>query len=292
MARVANAMKDLPAVRRVNQCLFDIDRRRNLPAWSRHTFEELAARRTQASADVLVFRDTFTNYYDPEIGIAALDVMEAGGLRVGVADNGCCGRPLISKGLLAAARERARENVSRLYETARAGRPIVFCEPSCLSAVREDAPSLLRGEEQRKARVVAGSCVSFEEFVEAAIQAGRIRLELRDISSTILLHSHCHQKAMGLLPVVKALLSRLPRASVVDPQAGCCGMAGSFGYSREHFDVSRQIGERRLFPAIRNAAPGTVVVAPGFSCRHQIKDFTSETAIHPAVLLQSRLVTR
>jgi Fe-S oxidoreductase len=97
---------------------------------------------------------------------------------------------------------------------------------------------------------------------------------------------------MGLLPVVKALLSRLPRASVVDPQAGCCGMAGSFGYSREHFDVSRQIGERRLFPAIRNAAAGTVVVAPGFSCRHQIKDFTSETAIHPAVLLQSRLVTR
>ena len=104
--------------------------------------------------------------------------------------------------------------------------------------------------------------------------------------------AHCHQKSMGLLPVAKALLARLPGATIVDPDAGCCGMAGSFGYSREHFDVSRQIGERRLFPAVRNSAPGTAVVASGFSCRHQIQDFTQTTAMHPASLLQSRLVAR
>ena len=94
---------------------------------------------------------------------------------------------------------------------------------------------------------------------------------------------------MGLLPVTKALLGRIPGATVIDPDAGCCGMAGSFGYSRDHFDVSRQIGERRLFPAVRNSTPGTAVVAPGFSCRHQIHDFTSQTAMHTAVFLRSRI---
>jgi len=238
---------------------------------------------------VLLFNDTFTNYYEPEIGMAALDVFDAAGLRAGIAKNVCCGRPLISKGLLGPARERARENVARLYAAAVAGRKIVFCEPSCLSAVREDAPSLLRGDEQRKAKVVAAQCVSFEEFLESELDGGRMHLEFDDTPTTMLLHAHCHQKSMGLLPVVKALLARVPRSTVIDSEAGCCGMAGSFGYSRDHFDISRQIGERRLFPAIRNSAQGTVVVAPGFSCRHQIKDFTSGAAVHPAVLLRSRL---
>jgi Fe-S oxidoreductase len=95
---------------------------------------------------------------------------------------------------------------------------------------------------------------------------------------------------MGLLPVAKALLSRVPGATIIDPDAGCCGMAGSFGYSRDHFEVSRQIGERRLFPAVRAGTPGTAIVASGFSCRHQIGDFTDATAVHPAVFLQSRLI--
>jgi FAD/FMN-containing dehydrogenase/Fe-S oxidoreductase len=290
VAPIANAMKDVAAVRALNERIFGIDRRRTLPDWSRRTFAEMTALRTQTAADAVLFNDTFTNYYNPEIGLAALDVMKAGGISAGVADNVCCGRPLISKGLLAAARERARENVVRLYETARRGSAIVFCEPSCLSAVREDAPSLLRGDEQRKARMIAGACLSFEEFLESQLQAGRMKMHFNETPSTILLHAHCHQKSMGLLPVIKALLARLPCTAVIDSQAGCCGMAGSFGYSRDHFDVSRQIGERRLFPAIRNAVSGTAVVAPGFSCRHQIKDFTSATALHTAVLLQSRLV--
>ena len=111
---------------------------------------------------------------------------------------------------------------------------MIFCEPSCLSAVKEDAPSLLRGEEQRKARAVAAACVSFEEFVETQARAGRMRLQFVETSSNILLHAHCHQKSMGLVPVMKALLARIPSAKIVDPQAGCCGMAGSFGYSKDH----------------------------------------------------------
>ena len=176
---------------------------------------------------MLIFNDTFTNYYNPEIGVAAMDVLQAGGLRVGVAANVCCGRPLISKGLLSRARERARENVSDPVTRMReAGKKFVFCEPSCLSAVREDAPSLLRGEEQRKAEIVAKACVLFEEFVESELAGGRIHLEFTRMLRPILLHGHCHQKSMGLLPVAKTLLARIPGAKIIDPDAGCCGMAG------------------------------------------------------------------
>jgi Fe-S oxidoreductase len=274
-------------MRSVNERLFGIDRRRSLPAWSKRTLTQMA--KSDAGAEVLLFNDTFTNYYEPEVGLAALDVLRAGGIRTGLAENGCCGRPLISKGLLRQARERARENVARLYDAAVAGRKFIFCEPSCLSAMREDAPSLLRGEEQRKALVIAGQCVSFEEFVEGELSTGRLRLKFQESNAPVLLHAHCHQKSMGLLPVVKALLGRLPGSTVSDSEAGCCGMAGSFGYSKDHFEISRQIGERRLLPAVRKSASGTTVVAPGFSCRHQIKDFTSVAAVHPAVALKARL---
>jgi len=127
--------------------------------------------------------------------------------------------------------------------------------------------------------------VLFEEF--AATLAGRLRLKPRP--GSILLHGHCHQKSMGLVAPSRALLAGIPGASVVDLDAGCCGMAGSFGYGRDHYEVSRAIGERKLFPALRRKPDGAAVVAAGTSCRHQIADFTGETALHPAVLLQSLL---
>jgi FAD/FMN-containing dehydrogenase/Fe-S oxidoreductase len=288
---LANRLARWGPLRSWNEKLFGLDRHRSLPEWSSATFERLSARRSAngGEADVLIFNDTFTNYYHPEVGLAAWDVLEAAGARVGLARNVCCGRPLISKGFLAQAREQARRNTELLYPHAESGRKFVFCEPSCLSAVREDAPSLLRGEQQRKACQVAAASLLFEEFLERQVAAGRLRLELQLGPSLLLLHGHCHQKAMGLLEVAKDLLSRIPGAVVVDLDAGCCGMAGSFGYTTDHFEVSRQIGERRLFPAIRQKEDGAVVVAPGTSCRQQVKDFTGETAVHPAVLLRSLL---
>lgn len=291
-AGMANSVSRLSPVRALNERLLGIDRRRSLPAWSRRTFQEMASKNADPDSMVLFFNDTFTNYYNPEIGVAAIEVCMAGGIRPGLADNGCCGRPLISKGLLGQAQQRARENMQRMYPEAEAGKNFIFLEPSCLSAVREDAPDLLRGEEKRKAQVVARACTSFEDFIETELAAGRLQLTFVNTPGEILLHGHCHQKSMGLLPVAKALFARIPGVKVTDPDAGCCGMAGSFGYSREHFEVSRQIGERRLFPAIRKTAEGTAIVASGFSCRHQIKDFTDATALHPAVWLRSRLVGR
>jgi Fe-S oxidoreductase len=261
-----------------------IDRRRALPTFASRTLASQAPRADERSQAIL-FSDTFTNYYDPEIGVAVLEVLRTAGIRVGVVDHPCCGRPQISMGLLGEARMLAERNAEALHAHAAAGRKIVFCEPSCLSAIREDAPSLLRGSARDKAKMVASASVLFEEFAEPAVR----NLRFKPGPPEILLHGHCHQKSMGLLGPAKALLAHVPGAKILDLDAGCCGMAGSFGYSAEHFDVSRAIGERKLLPAVRNKKPGTVVIASGTSCRHQVKDFTGERAVHPAVLLRSLL---
>jgi FAD/FMN-containing dehydrogenase/Fe-S oxidoreductase len=291
LAPVSNWIVNSGLGRRFNDRVLGIDRRRALPQFKRRTLAQLVPGRVEdrraAAPDVLLFNDTFTNHYDPEIGLAALDVLSAAGLRPALASNRCCGRPQISKGLLGAARAMAARNADLLFADAEAGRPLIFCEPSCLSAVREDAPALLGGEARRRAEVVARSSVLFEEFLAAHTP----RLALTPGPNTILLHGHCHQKSMSLVAPAQALLSTIPNTTVVDLDAGCCGMAGSFGYAREHYDVSRAIGERRLFPAVRQKPAGAVVVAAGTSCRHQIADFTGETAVHPAVLL-AQLIER
>jgi Fe-S oxidoreductase len=128
-----------------------------------------------------------------------------------------------------------------------------------------------------------------EEVLEAECAGGRATIPLKAGPGEVLLHPHCHQRSMGLAPAAKALLSRIPSARVVDLDAGCCGMAGSFGYTRDHYDVSRAIAERKLLPAARAMTPGSVLVAAGTSCRHQVADFVGITAVHPAVLLRSLL---
>jgi FAD/FMN-containing dehydrogenase/Fe-S oxidoreductase len=284
LAPLSNWVAASRAVRTLNERLLGLDRRRRVPRFRRTTLSSLV-RAPQDQADTLLFNDTFTNYYDPEIGVAAIRVLEAAGRRTALASNQCCGRPQISKGLLRQARDLAARNADALYQDAAAGRPIVFCEPSCLSAVREDAPALLRGEARRRAETVASASVLFEEFASTIAS----QLPLRPGPASILLHGHCHQKSMSLVPTSMSLLARIPGTRVVDLDAGCCGMAGSFGYARDHYDLSRAIGERRLFPAVRSKAADAVVVAAGTSCRHQIADFTGETAVHPAVLLAGLL---
>jgi FAD/FMN-containing dehydrogenase/NAD-dependent dihydropyrimidine dehydrogenase PreA subunit len=271
------------------EAMLGVDRRRTLPAWTRETLSrQMARRRSEASTrTVILFADTFTEYADPQIGIAALAVLGAAGIGARLAPNVCCGRPLISQGLLAGARALAKTNVERLYDPARRGEAIVFLEPSCLSAVREDAPALLRGADQEKALVVSRAAVLFEEYLEGELHAGRATLRLRGGPPSVVLHAHCHQRAMGLAAPARALLSRIPGAEVTDLDAGCCGMAGSFGYTRAHYDVSRAIGELKLLPAARALQPGAVLAAAGTSCRQQVAHFTGVAAVHPALLLQS-----
>jgi FAD/FMN-containing dehydrogenase/Fe-S oxidoreductase len=286
-APVSNWIAGSPPARWLNEKLLDIDRRRRPPAWKRETFERWLARNPRqnqgAKGSVTLFNDTFVNHYDPEIGIAALSILERGGYRVEAVRPACCGRPLISQGLLGEARAQASKVVDALFPIASRGEKILFCEPSCLSAVKDDAASLLRGDQQRRAHVVAEACLLFEEF------AAGLDLDLRPGPEKILVHGHCHQKSLGLLPATMALLTRIPSATLIDLDAGCCGMAGSFGYTRGHYDVSAAIANRRLLPAVREMKPGDVLVAPGTSCRHQVADLSGGAAMHPAVLISSLL---
>src|SRR5262249_8821051 len=155
-------------------------------------------------------------------------------------------------------------------------------EPSCILTIRDDYPALLRGEERRQAETVAAACRTLEELLE---EVASITLAFSGGPRRILVQGHCHQRSLvGMGPLLR-LLRRMPGAEVVDLDAGCCGMAGSFGYEKEHYDVSRLVGEQQLFPAVRRAGADEVVVAPGFSCRMQIAHFTGRTAVHPASLL-------
>jgi Fe-S oxidoreductase len=293
-----------------NDLVLGIDRRRIPPGLARRTLlEKLRATDPgQGPGDtkrqVLLFPDTFTNYFEPAIGLAAIRVLRHLGCDVSLdvpesdgVDLGCCGRPLISNGLLGEAVQLARHNVQRLYPWLSAGeRTIIACEPSCILTIKDDYPALLRGEERRQAGVVAAACSTFEEYVEFVIgtrkgedaSASHPAFALA-ASRTALVHTHCHQRSLiGAEPTLR-LLGRIPGLRVVDMDAGCCGMAGSFGYETEHYEISRLVGEQRLLPTVRNAAAGTLIVASGFSCRSQIAHFTGRRAVHPAELLATSL---
>ncbi|MBM3740723.1 MAG: FAD-binding protein, partial [Acidobacteria bacterium] len=250
LAPVSNWLAGSGLGRSLNEWVLGLDARRMPPRWVRRTFMEAAPQ--SADPDVVLFADTFTNHYEPEIGMAAVEVLERAGKRAGVVRPGCCGRSLISQGLLREARDHAAVLAAGLYPLAAGGRKILFCEPSCLSAVKEDAVSLLRGEQRKQAEAVAGASMLFEDFARG------LDLPLRAGPGRILLHGHCHQKSMGMLGATQALLERIPGAEVVELDAGCCGMAGSFGYVKSRYEVSVGIAERKLLPAVRGMGAGDV----------------------------------
>ena len=289
LAPVVNAVSR-SRVGRTLAATVGVDPRRPLPRWSRRTLRaQLPAVPEGVAPAAVLFADTFTNHMHPEIGLDAAHVLGRAGLPVTLAPHVCCGRPLISQGLLDEARDLAARNVALLYPRASQGLPIVLLEPSCLSALRDDMPDLLRGSQAERARVVARQAVLFETFLERAIAEGRAVLPLRQGPARVSLHAHCHQRSMGLASDAAALLRRIPGATVTELDAGCCGMAGSFGYTRGHFEVSQAIGERALLPAARALGPGDVLVAAGTSCRHQVDDLAQADAVHPARLLRSLL---
>ncbi|MBQ43193.1 MAG: FAD-binding oxidoreductase, partial [Gemmatimonadetes bacterium] len=186
------------------------------------------------------------------------------------------------------AAEQAAQTVQALLPLARRGLPIVFCEPSCYSAVVDDHPHLLRGAAKDEAAEVMAACAMFEDWSGGVLEGNAVDAEDQDSTSgpgRILLHTHCHQKALGGAAAATALLSGLPGCEVKTLDSGCCGMAGSFGYERGHYDISRAIGERRLLPAVRELGEEGTVVATGFSCRQQIAHFTGVQALSPAALL-------
>ncbi len=173
-------------------------------------------------------------------------------------------------------------NVAHLYPLAAAGTPITACEPSCILTIKDDYPALLDRDLRRQAETVAAACMTFEEMMEHAPDIDRLRPRFGP--TRILVQGHCHQRSLVGMSAALRLLRRIPGAEVVDLDAGCCGMAGSFGYEKEHYEVSRLVGEQRLFPAVR-AEPDAAVVAAGLSCRLQIAHFAGRHSVHPAQVL-------
>ncbi len=288
MAPLVNWMSGLAPSRVLLEKVVGIDRRRPLPTLASQTFPAwFRARVAPVEAprgEVVLFHDTFVTYNYPQIGRATVQLLEAAGYRVTLADKKCCGRPLISKGMLAEARDHAAWNVERLRPYAERGVPIVGLEPSCLLTLRDEYVDLLRSA---GARAVAAQALLFDEFL-ARERARGLSLAFRPVARGALLHGHCHQKALvGTAPTVAAL--RWAGLEVTEVDSGCCGMAGSFGFEREHYDMSVWLGNRRLAPAVRAAGPDVEVVAPGVSCRQQIEHLTGRRAKHPAEVLWESL---
>jgi Fe-S oxidoreductase len=239
--------------------------------------------------EVVFLADSFTSFTEPAIGQAAIELLDAAGYRVRLESAGCCGRASISKGLLDRARSQAEAMVARLAPDAERGAAIVGCEPSCLLTLREEHLSLLPNDP--RARAVADRTRLVEELLVEAIDDGALRLDPGSPVSgkRIVFHGHCHQKALAGTKATVALLERIPGAEVVELDAGCCGMAGSFGFEAEHYELSMQIGETRLFPALRAEHAGTLVAATGVSCRQQIAHGVGRQARHPVQIVRAAL---
>ncbi len=269
-------------IRRALDRFVGIDARRKLPPFADHTFESWFANRKnphRSDRKVIFFHDTFINYNYPDIGKATVQLLEAADYEVRLVDRKCCGRPMISKGLPEAARENAAFNIRQLHPFVQDGYSIVGCEPSCILTFRDEYPDLVEG---REAAEVATASFLLEEFIVKEKQAGPWKLEFKRQNTKALMHGHCHEKALiGSRYLKEALALAYP---VEEIDSGCCGMAGSFGYEKEHYDMSIAIGRRRLFPAVENN-PNAVVVAPGISCRQQVEHATGRKPLHPAEAL-------
>ena len=283
---------------------------RQIPTLSRYSMRRLVALEPQPSAgrSVYLFADEFTNHEEAELGLTFVRLLNRLGYRVEIPRHVESGRAAISKGCLRLARKFAIRNVALLKDKVNADVPLVGIEPSCILSFRDEYPDLVPPEMRSDAQVLGRNCLLFDEFLMRELRAGRIGPDaFREVSADIWLHGHCHQKSLVGIGHTADLLRLIPGATVHVIPSGCCGMAGSFGYEKEHYATSMAIGEMVLFPTIRRAmaasgapdgtpasAPSTapnltLVAAPGTSCRHQILDGTGFRARHPLEILYDSL---
>jgi FAD/FMN-containing dehydrogenase/Fe-S oxidoreductase len=288
-APLSNLPGRVPALRALLGRTLGIAPERPLPVFARRTLPRWFRKRNTAGGDrgpLTFLADSFTSFTEPAVGMAAIELLERAGWDVRLEDSGCCGRAAFSKGLLDQAARQASGLVDALAGTSG---PIAGVEPSCLLTLRDEHRALL-GDDPRVADV-AGRARLVDDLLVEAIDSGALHLreDAWPAGRRILFHGHCHQKAEVGTAATVALLRRIPGAEVVELDAGCCGMAGSFGFEAEHYDVSMQIGEDRLFPAVRAEPDSTIVAATGVSCRQQIAHGTTRRAHHPVELIRAAL---
>jgi Fe-S oxidoreductase len=268
-----------------------VDRRRDLPSFASQSFVQWFRARggspETTRGPVLLFADTFTNYNHPELGHAAVKVLEGLGYQVIVPSTGCCGRPMMSAGMLDKAKSAARHNIEQLLPYIDNGIKLVGLEPSCILSLSDEYPDLLCDNDG--ATRVAESVMLIEEFVEYAADRDGTQLNFIKSPGKVMYHGHCHQKALVGSQIAMNVLGSIPGCDPEEVQSGCCGMAGSFGFEKEHYDISMQIGEQSLFGPIRALDDSVQVVSEGVSCRQQIVDGTERRAKHLVEILADAL---
>ncbi len=299
LAWLMNLRDVLPGAAALTEGLLGLSARRSLPRWRRDAF--LSSLRSWSSAgeagEVVLFVDTFNNYFEPENARAALAVLDRAGYGVHVARAAdenkrsvrplCCGRTFLAMGMADEARAEARRMLAALKPYVERGIPVVGLEPSCLFTLRDEFKALLPG---RETDALAERALLFEEFLASERAAGRLSLKLKPLpEKKALVHGHCHQKAFGAMPAVEQALALVPGLGVETIESSCCGLAGGFGYEASHYEVSLKMGELSLLPKVRSADAGTLIVADGTSCRHQIADGAARRAVHVAQVLARAL---
>ncbi|MBO9647582.1 MAG: FAD-binding protein [Variovorax sp.] len=301
MPWLLNLRNTVPGARWLGEKMLGLSAKRSLPEWRSDTFwrssdASMFASREQAIAAAgegrkvaVLFVDTFNGNFESENALAAVRVLKAAGYALHTVhkDGGhhCCGRTYLASGMVSEAKAKAGALIDALLPLAEAGIAIVGLEPSCLLTLRDEALVMGLGA---KAETVAGQALLFEEFIAREVKAGRFQLALTPVEKPILLHGHCHQKAFGAVSPILDVLKLIPGAKPELIESSCCGMAGSFGYEASHYEVSMQMAEASLLPAVRKN-PDAIVVADGTSCRHQIADGAQRDAIHVARLLAAQL---
>ncbi|MEU6265662.1 FAD-binding and (Fe-S)-binding domain-containing protein [Saccharopolyspora shandongensis] len=293
-APLSNLPGRIPLLRQILDRTLGIAAARPLPTFQRVSLLRWFRRRTSAppaapQGAVTWLADSFTTFTEPHIGRAGIELLERSGWRVDLAGGGCCGRSSMSKGMLDDAKKKATALVTSLERGTAPDSPIVGCEPSCVLMLREEHKALL--PDSSAVRAVAERVKQVEELLVEAIDAGRLALRGDSwlAGRRIVFHGHCHQKAEVGTAATVALLRRIPGAEVVEIDAGCCGMAGSFGFESEHYETSMTVGGDRLFPALAAEPEDTVVAATGVSCRQQIFHGAGRTAWHPVELVREAL---
>ncbi len=281
--------------------ILEIAPNRSLPAYSKTTLRTWAKRAlpklnpsaTDAKKTVHLFCDEYTNYTESHIGIAAIELLTTLGYRVELPMHSESGRAFLSKGMLQKAKRIATQNVDTFASKISEDEPLLGIEPSAILGFRDEYPDLVDTDLRKAARKIAPHCLLIDEFLSQEIENGAITSDqFTTDAKTIKLHGHCHQKALSSVDHSKCLLELPQNYTVETIPSGCCGMAGSFGYETEHYDLSQQIAELVLYPSIRASTPDALIAAPGTSCRHQIKDGLARTALHPIEILRNALRDR
>jgi Fe-S oxidoreductase len=282
MPWLANFATQTPGLRRLSRKVAGVSPKRRIPALAKRSFRKWFSQRTASASRskprVLIWPDTFNNYFHPETAIAAVEVLETAGFSIGLPRaNVCCGRPLYDFGMLDRAKALLRRTMKMLSTELEENTPIVVLEPSCASVFRDELLNLF--PEDPQARKLASQVVLFSEFLE------NNAVDLPVVSGNALVHGHCHQKSIMKMDSEESVLRRIGAQYSV-PAPGCCGMAGAFGFEQATCDVSLAIGELELLPAVRSAPADTLIIANGFSCREQIEQCTGRKTLHLADLIR------